>query len=97
MMLRTLLLCRQMGFDSGDGVHHYVLPGSYKASAKDVELTTNVGVLGRWLFRVDGDTVVAGRIAAGGLFRDIIRKTVLIDVDYYVIVTHGQLCTVCKK
>ncbi|KAI0242220.1 hypothetical protein LSAT2_014371, partial [Lamellibrachia satsuma] len=57
-----------MGFDSGDGVHHYVLPGSYKASAKDVELTTNVGVLGRWLFRVDGDTVVAGRIAAGDAY-----------------------------
>ncbi|KAI0216033.1 hypothetical protein LSAT2_031897 [Lamellibrachia satsuma] len=40
----------------------YHLPDSRKPSAVDVELTTNVGVLGRWIFRVDGNTVVPGRI-----------------------------------
>ncbi|KAI0242219.1 Sushi, nidogen and EGF-like domain-containing protein 1 [Lamellibrachia satsuma] len=57
-----------MGLDSGDGEHYYTLPDHQKLSAADVELTTNVGVLGRWVFRVDGDTVVPGGKHPGGVY-----------------------------
>lgn len=63
-----------MGLDSGDGEHYYTLPDHQKLSAADVELTTNVGVLGRWVFRVDGDTVVPGGKHPGGSSVELIRK-----------------------
>lgn len=54
----------------------YHLPDSRKPSAVDVELTTNVGVLGRWIFRVDGNTVVPGRIFNQGLSDDLVHKMI---------------------
>jgi len=62
------LLYLQMGFDKGDRKNYYVLDYSYTELAAGVDLTTNVGVLGRWLFRVDGDTIVPGGIFPDGLF-----------------------------
>ncbi|KAI0236701.1 Sushi, nidogen and EGF-like domain-containing protein 1 [Lamellibrachia satsuma] len=41
---------------------HYDLPDDEKASVSDIELTTNVGKLGRWMFRVDGIPLVPGSI-----------------------------------
>jgi len=47
-----------MGFDAGDGTNFYNLPGSFTtAAATDSETLSNVGVAGRWLFRVDGNTI----------------------------------------
>ena len=61
-----MLLCRQIGLDSGDGEHYYVLPDHGKPSADRIELTTNVGKLGRWFFRVDGIDVIHGAVHGGG-------------------------------
>ena len=69
------LLYLQMGFDKGDRKNYYVLDSSYTELAGGVALTTNVGVLGRWLFRVDGDTIVPGGIFPNGLSDCIVVLT----------------------
>ena len=69
------LLCLQMGFDKGDMKNYYVLDDSFSELAGDVESTTNVGVLGRWLFRVDGDTMLPGGIFPDGLSDCIVVLT----------------------
>ncbi|XP_069738891.1 sushi, nidogen and EGF-like domain-containing protein 1 [Phaenicophaeus curvirostris] len=43
----------QAGFNSGDDVHFFNLPGSRTPEVLDVARTSNVGVPGRWIFRVD--------------------------------------------
>ncbi|OXA41936.1 Sushi, nidogen and EGF-like domain-containing protein 1 [Folsomia candida] len=45
------------GFDSGDGVSRFVLPGSCTTNAINLAQTTNINIPGAWVFRVL-DTVV---------------------------------------
>ncbi|XP_033100065.1 sushi domain-containing protein 2-like [Anneissia japonica] len=47
----------QVGFNAGNGITFYSVPGSRNASIVDVEETTNVGVIGRWVFRTDVEKV----------------------------------------
>ena len=57
-----VLTCRallpQVGFNAGDGVRYFSVPGSRTASIVDVETKTNVGLRGRWMFRIDQASVV---------------------------------------
>jgi len=67
----------QAGFDGGDGVHFYALPGSLSESILDLCRTSNVGEPGVWRFRIRGgelpcagagmncDTGMMGGCAAG--------------------------------
>ncbi|XP_033100056.1 protein mesh-like isoform X2 [Anneissia japonica] len=48
----------QVGFNAGDGRNFYSVPGSRSESIVDIETTTNVGVIGRWVFRIDEENVV---------------------------------------
>ena len=50
-------LLLQVGFNAGDGVRYFSVPGSRTASIVDVETTTNVGLRGRWMFRIDDVSV----------------------------------------
>ncbi|KAK2168445.1 hypothetical protein NP493_1225g02057 [Ridgeia piscesae] len=51
----------QVGFNAGDGRRYFSVPGSRTASIVNVETTSNVGLRGRWVFRIDeADVVVAG-------------------------------------
>ena len=51
----------QVGFNAGDGRRYFSVPGSRTASIVNVETTTNVGLRGRWVFRIDqASVVVAG-------------------------------------
>ena len=54
----TVLL--QVGFNAGDGERYFSVPGSRTASIVDVETTSNVGLAGRWMFRIDDVSVEAG-------------------------------------
>jgi len=49
-----------VGFNAGDGVRSFSVPGSRTASIADVETTSNVGLAGRWMFRIDDVSVEAG-------------------------------------
>ena len=47
-----------IGFDAGDGVRSYMLPGSLDESTQEVEESSNVGVEGVYMYRVDQKEVI---------------------------------------
>lgn len=47
-----------IGFRNADGSQIFMVPGALTPSAIDIEETSNVGVEGLYLYRVDGDTIV---------------------------------------
>ncbi|XP_074663798.1 LOW QUALITY PROTEIN: sushi, nidogen and EGF-like domain-containing protein 1 [Strix aluco] len=47
----------QAGFNSGDDVHYYKHPGRAQPAVLNIGRKSNVGVPGRWIFRVDEFTV----------------------------------------
>ena len=42
-----------MGFDAGDMTHFYVHPDALTYDLIDLESSSNVGVTGRWMYRID--------------------------------------------
>ena len=84
ILITIKLIFIQVRFD------HYNLPDDEKASVSDIELTTNVGKLGRWMFRVDGIPLVHGSIFNQGLSENFIRKMVLTGVIYTTIAIRDQ-------
>ncbi|KAH0623980.1 hypothetical protein JD844_007213 [Phrynosoma platyrhinos] len=52
--------CKQAGFNAGDGKRYFNIPGSRTDDIVDVEMTTNVGIPGRWVFRIDDAQVQVG-------------------------------------
>ncbi|XP_054660981.1 sushi, nidogen and EGF-like domain-containing protein 1 isoform X4 [Grus americana] len=50
----------QAGFNSGDDVHYYNIPGSRSPEVLRISRRSNVGVPGRWIFRVDEFTATEG-------------------------------------
>ena len=48
----------QAGFDAGDGMRFFSIPGSQTPAIVDIETTTNVSIPGQWTFRVDLDNIV---------------------------------------
>jgi len=54
----TLACLWQVGFNRGDDVLYYEHPFSVTSSVLHINSHTNVGVTGRWLYRVDGNADV---------------------------------------
>ena len=51
----------QVGFDAGDGIRYATIPGSQTDAIINITQTSNVGIPGVWIFRIDGqEVVVAG-------------------------------------
>lgn len=48
----------QSGFDAGDAVRYFALPGSRSLASLNLSATSNVGLNGRWIFRVDGMNIL---------------------------------------
>ena len=48
----------QGGFNAGDGTRHFTIEGSQTPAIVDIETTSNIGVAGKYLFRVD-DAIIA--------------------------------------
>ncbi|XP_064419080.1 sushi, nidogen and EGF-like domain-containing protein 1 [Latimeria chalumnae] len=53
-------IAAQAGFNAGDGRRYFNIPGSRTEDIVDVETTTNVGIPGRWVFRIDDAQVQVG-------------------------------------
>ncbi|XP_043926270.1 sushi, nidogen and EGF-like domain-containing protein 1 [Protopterus annectens] len=53
-------IAAQAGFNAGDGKRYFNIPGSRTDDIVDVEETTNVGIPGRWVFRIDDAHVQVG-------------------------------------
>ena len=49
----------QVGFDAGDGIRYFTVPGSRTDEIINVAETSNVGIPGMWIFRIDGQEVEA--------------------------------------
>ena len=47
----------QGGFNAGDGTRHFTIEGSQTTAIVDIETTSNIGVSGTYLFRVDDATI----------------------------------------
>ena len=47
-----------IGFNAGDGVRSYTLPGSRTPEAREVEESSNVGVEGLYAYRVDLQDII---------------------------------------
>ena len=45
----------QVGYDAGDYINYYTVNGSMTPSIVDIETTSNVGICGMYIFRVDGN------------------------------------------
>lgn len=45
-----------IGFNSGN--NHYMIPGALSADTQDIETTSNVGVAGLYVFRVDQEDII---------------------------------------
>ena len=43
----------QVGYDAGDGINYYTVPGSMTPCIVDIETTSNVGIPGMYVFQVD--------------------------------------------
>ena len=48
----------QVGFNAGDGVRFAIVPGSRTASIINIASTSNVGINGVWIYRVDAAEIV---------------------------------------
>uniref|UniRef100_A0A5F8H4Y3 Sushi, nidogen and EGF-like domain-containing protein 1 n=1 Tax=Monodelphis domestica TaxID=13616 RepID=A0A5F8H4Y3_MONDO len=53
-------IAAQAGFNAGDGKRYFNIPGSRTDDIVNVEMTTNVGIPGRWVFRIDDAQVQVG-------------------------------------
>ncbi|XP_059806237.1 sushi, nidogen and EGF-like domain-containing protein 1 [Hypanus sabinus] len=53
-------IAAQAGFNAGDGKRYFNIPGSRTDDIVDVETTTNVGLPGRWVFRIHDAYVEVG-------------------------------------
>ena len=51
----------QVGFNKGDGVHFFVRPETQTNSILELDDNSNVCVRGKYVFRIDGETVQPGR------------------------------------
>ena len=47
----------QVGFNAGDGVHYYTLPGSCTKDVANLTSGSNMGVPGMWAFKVSGNII----------------------------------------
>lgn len=75
----------QAGFNAGDGVRHYTVPGSRTSSIVNIETTSNIGVAGKYVFRVDEATIVTP--PPGKSFLGIpttIHKLMIMYINYAV-------------
>ncbi|RNA20488.1 sushi domain-containing 2-like [Brachionus plicatilis] len=48
----------QAGFNSGDGVNYVILPGSFTNDIVNIAQNSNVGIAGKWIYRIEGSEII---------------------------------------
>ncbi|CAC5382835.1 Alpha-tectorin [Mytilus coruscus] len=56
------LMVEEVGFDAGDGIHFYSFPGSQTPGIINITKMSNVGIPGKFIFRVDLATIVTSLV-----------------------------------
>ncbi|XP_078604865.1 sushi domain-containing protein 2-like [Branchiostoma floridae x Branchiostoma japonicum] len=59
-------IAAQVGFNAGNGVQYFSVPASRTDDIVDIETTSNVGIPGRWVFRIDSAVIQDGGCHADG-------------------------------
>ena len=47
-----------IGFNAGDGVRSFMVPGALTSESRNIETTSNVNVTGLYIYRVDLDAII---------------------------------------
>ena len=55
----------QVGFNAGDGINFANVPGSQTSEIINIASTSNIGIDGVWIFRVDGEKIVTANVTNG--------------------------------
>ena len=58
----------QVGFDAGDKQNFFSFPDSQTPAIIDVNNSSNVGVTGRWIFRIDQRSISFGAVCTGAVY-----------------------------
>jgi len=61
----------QGGFNAGDGIRFFVIPGSRTNDILNLPSTSNVARAGQWMFRTDDASVEAGGCDSRGIFNNV--------------------------
>jgi len=56
----------QAGFNAGDGITYYTINGSFTQSIVNLTRQSNVGIDGKWIFRVDTANITSGGCSTSG-------------------------------
>ena len=54
-----------VGVNAGDGVQYEIVPESLTDDIINIDMTSNIGVPGVWVFRVNGDNMTVGECSFG--------------------------------
>lgn len=66
----------QAGFNAGDGSTFYKINGSFTYDIVNIANRSNVGLNGKWIFRIDKSNIMQGGCSSGG-YLTVIPNTVL--------------------
>lgn len=59
----------QAGFNAGDQKNYYSIPGAQTDAVINLTRTSNVGIPGKWVFQVDGDSILDIKCSHAGKSR----------------------------
>ncbi len=55
----------QVGLNAGDGTRFFSHPDSFSSRLTNIHTTSNIGIPGVWIFKVDGEEVVSAGCSTG--------------------------------
>ena len=64
--VKTRAFFLQAGFNAGDGIRFFNIPGSATDQVINIHTQSNVGNPGRWMFRIDNAKIEAGGCTTKG-------------------------------
>lgn len=82
-------LFSKAGYNAGDGIHYYSVPGSMTESMLNLPQASNVGVPGQFVFRVDKKTTDGECISNQFVFKDRKPKdnySKLLRIEYFIFI-----------
>ena len=73
---KNIIKLVQSGFNAGDGSKFYKINGSFTYDIVNIAYRSNVGLNGKWIFRIDKSNIMSGGCSSGG-YLTVIPNTVL--------------------
>ena len=58
-LIGAFILILQVGFDAGDGINYYSIEGSRTNAMLDIETTSNINIIGKYMFSASSVNITA--------------------------------------